>query len=35
VYQHTRYQELAEIMAAAQTAGLHEPGFTTDPSHDR
>jgi biopolymer transport protein ExbD len=28
----TRYQALAEVMAAAQTAGVQKVGFVTDPS---
>lgn len=32
---NTRYQELAEVMAAAQNAGLQKMGFITDPSEAR
>ena len=31
----TRYQQLAEVMAAVQQAGLQKLGFVTDPSETR
>jgi biopolymer transport protein ExbD len=31
----TRYQELAQVMAAAQNAGLQKMGFITDPGEAR